>query len=67
MLTVVKGPYLQWPTENSITIMWETSVPASSKWKSFFSLPFICFGRVSGGRFARTMPPYGTVWSRSGN
>lgn len=30
MLTVVKGPYLQWPTENAITIMWETSEPASS-------------------------------------
>lgn len=30
MLTIVKGPYLQWPTENSITIMWETSEPASS-------------------------------------
>ncbi|KQX62638.1 MULTISPECIES: metallophosphoesterase [unclassified Paenibacillus] len=30
MLTIVKGPYLQCPTENSITIMWETSEPASS-------------------------------------
>ncbi|NIK75494.1 hypothetical protein FHS15_000594 [Paenibacillus castaneae] len=30
MLTIVKGPYLQWPTGNSITIMWETSGPASS-------------------------------------
>lgn len=30
MLSVVKGPYLQWPTHNSMTIMWETSEPASS-------------------------------------
>lgn len=30
MLTIIKGPYLQWPTETSITIMWETSEPASS-------------------------------------
>jgi acid phosphatase type 7 len=33
MLTVVKGPYLQWPTETSIIIMWETSEPASSNVK----------------------------------
>lgn len=31
MLTIVKGPYLQWPTADSMTIMWETSEPASSK------------------------------------
>lgn len=31
MLTIVKGPYLQWPTVDSITIMWETSEPASSR------------------------------------
>ncbi|OPA73809.1 metallophosphoesterase [Paenibacillus selenitireducens] len=31
MLTIVKGPYLQWPTTDSMTIMWETSEPASSK------------------------------------
>ena len=31
MLDIVKGPYLQWPTQNSMTIMWETSSPASSK------------------------------------
>jgi hypothetical protein len=37
MLTVVKGPYLQWPTENSITIMWETSEPASSTVKVLMS------------------------------
>jgi len=30
MLTIVKGPYLQCPSEHSITIMWETSEPASS-------------------------------------
>jgi hypothetical protein len=30
MLNVLKGPYLQWATENFITIMWETSEPASS-------------------------------------
>jgi hypothetical protein len=30
MLIIVKGPYLQCPTDNSITIMWETSEPASS-------------------------------------
>lgn len=31
MLSIVKGPYLQWPTENSMTIMWETSETASSR------------------------------------
>ncbi|MGN7358449.1 metallophosphoesterase [Paenibacillus sp. SAF-054] len=31
MLRILKGPYLQWPTLNSMTIMWETSEPASSK------------------------------------
>lgn len=30
MLSIVKGPYLQRPTVNSMTIMWETSEPASS-------------------------------------
>lgn len=30
MLHIVKGPYLQCPTQHSITIMWETSEPASS-------------------------------------
>ncbi|MBI2844680.1 MAG: metallophosphoesterase family protein [Armatimonadetes bacterium] len=27
---IVKGPYLQWPTQHSMKIMWETSEPASS-------------------------------------
>lgn len=31
MLSIVKGPYLQWPTPNSMTIMWETSEPAASQ------------------------------------
>jgi hypothetical protein len=31
MLTIVKEPYLQWPTMDSMTIMWETSEPASSR------------------------------------
>ncbi|RXZ78450.1 metallophosphoesterase family protein [Paenibacillaceae bacterium] len=31
MLSIIKGPYLQWPTENTMTIMWETSEPASSR------------------------------------
>jgi hypothetical protein len=31
LLSIVKGPYLQTPTTNSMTIMWETSVPASSR------------------------------------
>ncbi len=30
MLHIVKGPYLQCPTQHSITIMWETAEPASS-------------------------------------
>ena len=30
MLNIVKGPYLQWPTQTSMTLMWETSEPASS-------------------------------------
>ncbi len=31
MLSIVKGPYLQWSTVDSMTIMWETSEPASSR------------------------------------
>jgi hypothetical protein len=31
MLSLIKGPYLQWPTVDSMTIMWETSEPASSR------------------------------------
>lgn len=31
MLTMIKGPYLQWPTEESMTFMWETSKPAASR------------------------------------
>ena len=30
MLEIVKGPYLQWPTRESMTIMWETSRDAAS-------------------------------------
>jgi len=30
MLSIIKGPYLQWPTRDSITIMWETSESSSS-------------------------------------
>jgi len=29
-LNIIKGPYLQWPTQKSMTIMWETHVDASS-------------------------------------
>ena len=28
--TIIRGPYLQSPTENSITIMWRTDVPSNS-------------------------------------
>lgn len=31
MPTIVKGPYLQHPTVNSMTVMWETSEPATSQ------------------------------------
>lgn len=31
MFSIVKGPYLQWPTSDSMTFMWETSEPATSK------------------------------------
>jgi hypothetical protein len=31
MLIIVKGPYLQWPTVNSMTFMWETSEEANSR------------------------------------
>jgi acid phosphatase type 7 len=30
MLSIVKGPYLQWPTLDGMTVMWETSGGASS-------------------------------------
>ncbi|MDQ0059968.1 UTP--glucose-1-phosphate uridylyltransferase [Paenibacillus harenae] len=29
--TFVNGPYLQWPTEQGMTMMWETSLPAVGK------------------------------------
>lgn len=31
MLSILKGPYLQWPTPTSMTIMWETSGPSSTE------------------------------------
>ncbi|MFA6107973.1 MAG: metallophosphoesterase family protein [Candidatus Latescibacterota bacterium] len=31
MLSILKGPYLQWPTGVAVTVMWETSCPASSQ------------------------------------
>jgi acid phosphatase type 7 len=31
VLAIVKGPYLQWPTQNSMIIMWETSDEATSE------------------------------------
>lgn len=31
MLSIIKGPYLQMPTYNGITVLWETSVEASSQ------------------------------------
>ena len=31
MLQIVKGPYLQWPTQESVTIMWETSQEATGQ------------------------------------
>ncbi|MCC6444281.1 MAG: metallophosphoesterase family protein [Armatimonadetes bacterium] len=31
MLSIVKGPYLQWPTLDSVTVMWETSVEAAAE------------------------------------
>jgi hypothetical protein len=30
MLSIVKGPYLQMPTRDGITILWETSLEAST-------------------------------------
>ncbi len=35
MLAIVKGPYLQWPTQSTMTIMWETSEPATSRVEVF--------------------------------
>ena len=35
MLSIVKGPYLQWPTQDSMTVAWETSCEASSKVQYF--------------------------------
>lgn len=31
MLTIIKGPYLQWPTKQSMTIMWETSEASNAR------------------------------------
>ncbi len=30
MLSIVRQPYLQWPTQRSMTIMWETSEESTS-------------------------------------
>ena len=30
MLSIIKGPYLQWPAQDAMTIMWETSSATSS-------------------------------------
>ncbi|MCQ6557176.1 purple acid phosphatase family protein [Paenibacillus mendelii] len=37
MLSIVKGPYLQWPTIASMTMMWETSEPAASRVEVFIA------------------------------
>jgi len=29
VFAILKGPYLQWPTQDSMTIMWETSDEAT--------------------------------------
>jgi len=47
-LRIVKGPYLQWPTQNSMTIMWETSVEASSEVTYFETRRLDMHGRVPG-------------------
>ena len=31
MLSILKGPYLQWPSPNSVIVMWETSGPSTSQ------------------------------------
>ena len=31
MLSFVKTPYLQWPTRDAVTIMWETSSEATGE------------------------------------
>lgn len=31
MLSIIKGPYLQWPTETSMTFMWETSEETTAR------------------------------------
>ncbi|MEW6753576.1 MAG: metallophosphoesterase [Candidatus Latescibacterota bacterium] len=31
MPAILKGPYLQWPTQTGVTVMWETSAPATSR------------------------------------
>ena len=31
MLSIIKGPYLQWPTQTSMTILWETSSEATGE------------------------------------
>jgi hypothetical protein len=31
VLSIAKGPYLQWPTREATTVMWETSDPATSQ------------------------------------
>lgn len=30
MPAIIKGPYLQWPTHNAMTVMWETNEPGDS-------------------------------------
>ncbi|MFC5405758.1 metallophosphoesterase [Cohnella soli] len=35
MLTILKGPYLQWPTLETMTFMWETSEPSTSEVRVF--------------------------------
>lgn len=47
-LQIVKGPYLQWPTRNSMTIMWETSLEASSRVTVFKTKRLHAHGRPPG-------------------
>uniref|UniRef100_UPI000592BD7C metallophosphoesterase n=1 Tax=Gorillibacterium massiliense TaxID=1280390 RepID=UPI000592BD7C len=59
MLSIVKGPYLQIPTETSMTMMWETSELASAKVEVYQA------ERKHGGSGGNYLPPEKVITTAS--
>lgn len=61
MLSIIKGPYLQWPTLSSMTIMWETSGEANCRVDVFAA------ERIHSGHEGNYRKPEQPLFTVSGN